>query len=70
MTASSEEGITFATRRTFSNASTISPDIDEDEDLQDDLDIDEGPSFRLGSLSKVCVRGVLSWQGGSSCFSP
>ena len=72
MTTSSEEGITFNTQRSFSNASTISPDMDEDEDLQDDLDVDEGPSFRLGSVSKVCVRGVLANQHSkrSPCFSP
>ena len=51
----------FNTRRTFSNASTISPDMDEEEEFLDDPDVDEGPSFRLGSLSKVhvCVSIVL-----------
>ena len=54
MTTSSEEGIMFHTQRTISNASTISPDMDdEEEDFQDDPNGEEGPSFRLGSLSKV-----------------
>jgi hypothetical protein len=53
VTTSSEEGIMFHTHRTVSNASTISPDMDEEEeDFQDDPNGEEGPSFRLGSLSK------------------
>ena len=47
----SDEGITFITQRTLSSASTVSPDLDDD--FLSDPDIEEGPSFRLGSLSKV-----------------
>ena len=60
----SNRGITFATQRTMSNASTLSPGSEEEEEegesgeegyFMGDDDMEEGPSFRLGSISKVCV---------------
>ena len=53
----SDQAITFAAQRTLSNASTISPEGEEEEEEEDflvgDPDMEEGPSFRLGSISKV-----------------
>lgn len=54
----SDQAITFAAQRTLSNASTISPEGEEEEEdeeefLVGDPDMEEGPSFRLGSISKV-----------------
>ena len=68
----SNRGITFATQRTVSNASTLSPGSEEEGEeegesgeegyFMGDDDMEEGPSFRLGSTSKVgvCVCARLS----------
>lgn len=55
----SDQAITFTAQRTLSNASTISPEGEEEEDKEEeeflvgDPGMEEGPSFRLGSISKV-----------------
>ena len=53
----SDKGISFSTHRTLSNASTISPNFEEEEEEDDMLGshgLEDGPSFRLGSVSRVC----------------
>ena len=57
----SNQAITFTTHRTLSNASTIAPEFKEDEEEEEeeyfmgDPYMEEGPSFRLGSVSKVTL---------------
>ncbi|CAI7996408.1 DmX-like protein 2 [Geodia barretti] len=55
----SNQAITFTTHRTLSNASTIAPEFKEDEEEEEEEEyfmgdpyMEEGPSFRLGSVSK------------------
>ena len=54
----SDQAITFTANRTLSSASTILPDYKEEEEEEEEYlvgypDMEEGPSFRLGSVSRV-----------------
>ena len=58
----SNQAITFTTHRTLSNASTIAPEFKEDEEEEEEEEyfmgdpyMEEGLSFRLGSVSKVTL---------------
>ena len=62
----SNQAITFTTHRTLSNASTIAPEFKEDEEEEEEEEyfmgdpyMEEGPSFRLGSVSKVKLFSFL-----------